>query len=94
MANSGELPSQILDVYKTIAPKDKYYLFHTIKRMTEQEKEEMRSFISSYNGSKYIKKSGLEVIFDKIKSILPQQGELLKLIEIQRYRYCLMTNLF
>ena len=31
--------------------------------MTEQEKEEMRSFISSYNGSKYIKKSGLEVIF-------------------------------
>lgn len=61
--------------------------------MTEQEKEEMRSFISSYNGSKYIKKSGLEVIFGKIKSILPQQGELLKLIEIQRDRYCLMTNL-
>lgn len=93
MANSGELPSQILDVYKTIAPKDKYYLFQSVKRMTEQEKEEMRSFISSYNGSKYIKKSGLEVIFGKIKSILPQQGELLKLIEIQRDRYCLMTNL-
>ena len=25
MANSGELPSQILDVYKTIAPKDTIY---------------------------------------------------------------------
>lgn len=93
LVNSGELPSQILDVYKTIAPKDKYYLCQSVKRMTEQEKEELRSLISFYNGSKYIKKGGLEVIFDKIKSILPQQGELLRLIEIQRDRYCLMTNL-
>lgn len=38
MANSGELPSQISDVYKTIAPKDKYYLFQSVKRKTEQKR--------------------------------------------------------
>lgn len=90
---NNELPDEILNVYKTISPVDKYHLYQSLKRLTDFEKYHLHKLISTYNGTKRIYKKGLDIIFEKIKPIAPSNSDVLRLIELKGKENCILTNM-
>ena len=95
IVQANSIPEGVITAYKTISVEDKYHLYETVKRLTDTEKYKIKHTISTYNGTGHISKAGIEVIFEKIKSIVPADGELLSLIERRREgsAYCTLTNM-
>lgn len=95
LLTSNTIPEGIINSYKTISPEDKYHLYESLRRLTSTEKELLHQLIVSYNSTRTIKKAGFDVICEKIKPIIPQNGELVRLIEFRtgQSQYSTLTNM-
>lgn len=92
---SNQVPDEIINSYRTIPPEDKYYLYESIKRLSQNDRANLVLFIRSYTGARLFKKSGFEVICNTIKKIAKPNSDILRLIELHKSesQYCTLTNM-
>lgn len=74
LRSSGIMPEVCFDEYKTISYDDKIYLYNTISRFSQADKNKISLLISQFVGQKRLYNLGLELICQTIRPIIKNES--------------------
>lgn len=74
LRSSGIMPEACFDEYKTMSYDDKLYLYNTISRFSQADKNKISALISQFVGQKKLYNAGMELICQTIRPIIKNDG--------------------